>query len=164
MVATILSFFMRLLLRMRYSFTINGIAHLSEKKKRDIDSAQSPSLYRTNHFVFLVITISSAQTSGIWNLLSKPFHQTFHAFVQCIGSTRHGKNQPVCKAKSSRSNSKSCSGTAERWKLYHLAIRQTTKKRIGITGRKFRRQRYLENFSRCECFINSNNRFMGQQI
>ena len=33
MVATILAFFMRLLLRMRYSITINGIAHLNEQKK-----------------------------------------------------------------------------------------------------------------------------------
>jgi long-chain-fatty-acid--[acyl-carrier-protein] ligase len=83
MVTTILSFFMRLLLRMRYSITINGIAHLNEQKKGTLILPNHPA-YTEPIILFSLLSKNLAPRPLVYetyyqNSFIKPFMLLFNA-------------------------------------------------------------------------------------
>ena len=83
MVATILSFFMRLILRMRYSITINGIAHLNEQKKGTLILPNHPA-YTEPIILFSLLSKNLAPRPLVYetyyqNSFIKPFMLLFNA-------------------------------------------------------------------------------------
>jgi hypothetical protein len=83
MVATILSFFMRLLLRMRYTITINGIKHLNEQKKGTLILPNHPA-YTEPIILFSLLLKHLAPRPLVYetyyrNRFIKPFMLLFNA-------------------------------------------------------------------------------------